>query len=50
MFSARHHRPGLRGQAVPCSRAAGAGWNRPCLAQGSPNLPSQRPPGRQCML
>jgi len=34
----------LRGWAVPCGGAVGAGQNQPCLARGSPGHPSQRNP------
>ena len=40
----RGARPWLRGSAVPCGGAAGAGWNRLCPARGSPGRFSQGPP------
>lgn len=33
--------PWLWGSAVPCSGWVGCGWNRLCLARGSPSLSSQ---------
>ncbi|XP_014796320.1 PREDICTED: U1 small nuclear ribonucleoprotein C-like isoform X1 [Calidris pugnax] len=40
----RGARPWLRGSAVPCGGAVGAGWNRLCPARGSPGPAPQGPP------
>ena len=47
VFSPRHQHLWLKGRVGP-SGPAGAGWNRPCPAQGGPSLPSQRPPCSPC--